>query len=122
MAYFASGYSSVTAAARRCAVECRSTCSGSSVDSCSPYSAIGSSSIWTAMTWSAVIDAFANPLAGIGILIESTGVPFPGEALLLAAAAWAAARHHSILVVILFGFVGSAAGADLGYFLGYKGG
>jgi membrane protein DedA with SNARE-associated domain len=74
------------------------------------------------MTWSAVIDALANPLAGMGILIESAGVPFPGEALLLAAAAWAAARHHSILVVILFGFVGSAAGADLGYFLGYKGG
>jgi membrane protein DedA with SNARE-associated domain len=49
-------------------------------------------------------------------------VPFPGEALLLAAAAWAAARNHSIVLVILFGFLGATAGADLGYFLGYKGG
>src|SRR5207245_11307756 len=36
--------------------------------------------------------------------------------------AWAAARHHSVLVVILFGFVGATAGADIGYLLGYRGG
>lgn len=62
------------------------------------------------------------PSAGLGILIESAGVPFPGEALLLAAAAWAATRHHSIILVILFGFIGATAGADLGYFLGHRGG
>jgi membrane protein DedA with SNARE-associated domain len=72
--------------------------------------------------WLAVVDAIGYPAAGLGILIESSGVPFPGEALLLAAAAWAAARNHSILLVILFGFLGATAGADLGYFLGYKGG
>jgi len=55
-------------------------------------------------------------------MIESTGIPFPGEPLLLAAGAWAAARHHSLILVILFGFVGASAGADLGYLLGYKGG
>jgi membrane protein DedA with SNARE-associated domain len=49
-------------------------------------------------------------------------VPFPGEALLLAAAAWAAARHHSLLLVILFGFLGATAGADVGYYLGFRGG
>src|SRR5438132_1627369 len=38
MPYLASGYSSVTAAASRCAVECRRMCSGSSVASWSPYS------------------------------------------------------------------------------------
>ena len=62
------------------------------------------------------------PSAGLGILIESSGVPFPGEALLLAAAAWAAARHHSIVLVIAFGFLGATAGADIGYLLGYRGG
>ena len=72
--------------------------------------------------WLAVVDAIGYPAAGLGILIESSGVPFPGEALLLAAAAWAAARNHSILLVILFGFLGATAGGDLGYFLGYKGG
>ena len=62
------------------------------------------------------------PSAGLGILIESSGIPFPGEALLLAAAAWAAARHHSLILVIFFGFVGATAGADLGYWLGHRGG
>ena len=70
----------------------------------------------------AVVDAVGYPAAGLGILIESAGIPFPGEALLLAAAAWAAARQHSIVLVILFGFIGATAGADLGYFLGYRGG
>ena len=72
--------------------------------------------------WVAIVDAIGYPSAGLGILIESAGVPFPGEALLLAAAAWAAARHHSIVLVILFGFIGATAGADIGYLLGYRGG
>jgi membrane protein DedA with SNARE-associated domain len=69
-----------------------------------------------------IVDALGYPAAGLGVLIESAGVPFPGEALLLAAAAWAAARHHSLVLVIVSGFVGATAGADVGYFLGYKGG
>jgi len=72
--------------------------------------------------WTRIVDTLGYPSAGLGIMIESTGIPFPGETLLLAAAAWAAARHHSILLVILFGFVGATLGADLGYLLGYKGG
>ncbi|MFI5284328.1 MAG: DedA family protein [Candidatus Dormibacterales bacterium] len=74
------------------------------------------------MNPAAIVDALGYPSAGLGILIESAGIPFPGEALLLAAAAWAAARHHSIVLVILFGFLGATAGADLGYWLGYRGG
>jgi membrane protein DedA with SNARE-associated domain len=69
-----------------------------------------------------IVDALGYPAAGLGILIESAGVPFPGEALLLAAAAWAAARHYSIALVILFGFTGATVGADIGYYLGYTGG
>jgi membrane protein DedA with SNARE-associated domain len=72
--------------------------------------------------WLAVVDAIGYPAAGIGILIESSGIPFPGETLLLAAAAWAAARNHSIVLVILFGFLGATAGGDIGYLLGYRGG
>ena len=72
--------------------------------------------------WLAVVDAVGYPAAGLGILIESSGIPFPGETLLLAAAAWAAARNHSIVLVILFGFIGATVGADLGYYLGYRGG
>jgi membrane protein DedA with SNARE-associated domain len=70
----------------------------------------------------AIVDALGYPAAGLGILIESAGIPFPGEILLVAAAAWAAARHHSIILVILFGFLGATAGADIGYYFGFKGG
>jgi membrane protein DedA with SNARE-associated domain len=72
--------------------------------------------------WTRIVDVLGYPSAGLGILIESSGVPFPGEALLLAAAAWAAARHHSLVLVILFAFMGATAGADLGYWLGHRGG
>jgi len=75
-----------------------------------------------AVNVTAIVDALGYPAAGLGILIESAGVPFPGEALLLAAAAWAAARNHSIVLVILFGFLGSVVGADIGYYLGHRGG
>ena len=74
------------------------------------------------MNWPAVVDALGYPSAGLGILIESSGVPFPGETLLLIAAAWAAAGHHSLVLVIFFGFLGATAGGDLGYWLGYRGG
>ncbi|MDQ2943027.1 MAG: hypothetical protein M3R21_05070, partial [Candidatus Dormibacteraeota bacterium] len=74
------------------------------------------------MSWSDVVDAIGSPVAGLSVLVESAGVPFPGEALLFGAAAWAAARHQSIVVVILVGFLGSTAGADIGYLLGFKGG
>jgi len=72
--------------------------------------------------WPSLVDVLGGPLAGIGILVESAGVPFPGEALLLTAAAWAAARHDSILLVMLCGFFGATAGSDVGYLLGYRGG
>lgn len=74
------------------------------------------------MNWPEIVDAVGYPAAGLGILVESAGVPFPGEAILLAAAAWAAARHHAIVLVILSGFIGATAGADIGYALGHHGG
>ncbi len=75
-----------------------------------------------ALNPTAIVDALGYPAAGLGILIESAGVPFPGEALLLAAAAWAAARHLSLPLVILYAFAGATLGADFGYYLGYRGG
>ncbi len=39
------------------------------------------------LDWARIVDVLGYPSAGLGILIESAGVPFPGEALLLAAAA-----------------------------------
>ena len=74
------------------------------------------------MNWTDVVDVLATPVAGLGVLIEGIGVPFPGAVSLFGAASWAAARHQSVSVVVLFGFLATTAGADLGYYLGFKGG
>ena len=74
------------------------------------------------MNWTEVVDILATPVAGLGVLVEGIGVPFPGAVSLFGAAAWAAARHQSVSAVVLVGFLATTAGADLGYYLGFKGG
>jgi len=70
----------------------------------------------------ALADRLGYPAAALGILIESAGIPFPGETMLLAAAAFAAAGHLDIRWVIVLGAVGASLGADIGYVVGYTGG
>lgn len=70
----------------------------------------------------AIADALGYPAAALGILIESAGIPFPGETLLLAVAAYAAAGHLDIRVVAVVGWLGAVVGADIGYAAGYAGG
>ncbi len=60
--------------------------------------------------------------AALGILIESTGIPFPGELTLVAVAAYAGAGHLNIVAVIVLAAAGAIAGGDLGYYIGRKGG
>lgn len=67
-------------------------------------------------------DRIGYPAAGLGILIESVGIPFPGETALLIVAAYAGAGHLAIEWVILAGFIGAAVGGDLGFAIGYFGG
>jgi membrane protein DedA with SNARE-associated domain len=74
------------------------------------------------LDWASNADALASPVAGLALLIESAGVPFPGELLLLAAAAWATSRHQSPALIAVAGFLGAAAGSDAGYALGHRGG
>lgn len=70
----------------------------------------------------ALADAIGYPAAALGILIESAGIPFPGETTLLAVAAYAAQGRLDIRLVIALGAVGALAGANLGYAIGYVGG
>ena len=70
----------------------------------------------------ALADAIGYPAAGLGILIESAGVPFPGETALLAVAAYAAQGRLDIRIVVVVGALGALAGANLGYAIGYLGG
>jgi membrane protein DedA with SNARE-associated domain len=70
----------------------------------------------------ALADALGYPAAGLGILVESAGVPFPGETMLLAVAAYAAQGRLDIRLVVLLGALGALLGANLGYGIGYLGG
>ena len=70
----------------------------------------------------AIADAIGYPAAGLGILIESAGIPFPGETMLLAVAAYAAQGRLDIRLVVAIGAAGALTGANLGYAAGYYGG
>ena len=57
------------------------------------------------------------------VAIESTGIPFPGETMLLAAAIYAGATGHlSLPLVIAAAAVGAILGDNVGYFVGREGG
>lgn len=57
------------------------------------------------------------------IAIESTGIPFPGETMLLAAAIYAGTTHRlSILLVIVAAASGAILGDNLGFIIGRVGG
>ncbi len=55
----------------------------------------------------------------VGLLLESTGVPLPGESLLIGAALYAATKHGlNIFVLVPVGALGAICGDQIGYFLG----
>src|SRR6202023_2338028 len=65
-----------------------------------------------------IAETIGSPAAALGILIESTGIPFPGELTLVAVAAYAGAGHLNIVIVIVLAAVGAVPGGALGYFIG----
>jgi membrane protein DedA with SNARE-associated domain len=57
------------------------------------------------------------------IVIESTGIPFPGETMLLVAAIFAGTTHRlSLPLVIVAAASGAIVGDNLGFFVGREGG
>jgi membrane protein DedA with SNARE-associated domain len=56
------------------------------------------------------------------ILLESAGLPLPGEAVLVVAGAYAASGRLSIVGVILAAALGAICGDAAGYWLGRRGG
>ncbi len=77
-----------------------------------------------------IADLIANVLSSLGywavfifVGIESTGIPFPGETMLIAAAIVAGTTHHlQIVLVIIAAASGAIIGDNIGFFAGYKGG
>src|SRR6266516_6832572 len=57
------------------------------------------------------------------IAIESTGIPFPGETMLLVAAIYAGTTHRlAIPLVIAAATLGAILGDNIGYWVGREGG
>ncbi|HEX6506289.1 MAG TPA: DedA family protein [Chloroflexota bacterium] len=56
------------------------------------------------------------------VAIESSGIPFPGETMLIAAAAYAGAGHLQIPFVIGAAAAGAITGDNIGYLVGRTGG
>jgi membrane protein DedA with SNARE-associated domain len=57
------------------------------------------------------------------VAIESTGIPFPGETILLVAAIVAGKTHQlSIALVIVAGALGAILGDNVGFWVGREGG
>ncbi len=56
-----------------------------------------------------------------GVLLESTGLPLPGESLLIAAAIYAATTHHlDIFLIVPIAAAGAICGDQIGYFIGRR--
>jgi membrane protein DedA with SNARE-associated domain len=75
------------------------------------------------------VDALHHLLSTWGYLavfvfvgLESTGIPFPGETMLITAAAYAGAGHLQIPFVIAASALGAITGDNLGYLVGRTGG
>ncbi len=66
---------------------------------------------------------FGYPAVILFIFIESTGIPFPGETMLLLASFYAAVDHRlQIPIVIACAALGAIVGDNLGYHFGKTGG
>ena len=69
-----------------------------------------------------LLQLYTYPVLLLLVLLESLGIPLPGEIALVTAAAYAANGHISIYVVILLAAIGASVGGVLGYGIGIKGG
>jgi membrane protein DedA with SNARE-associated domain/membrane-associated phospholipid phosphatase len=57
-----------------------------------------------------------------GVMLESTGVPLPGEAILIASGVLAQRGHLDVGDAIVFGILGAVIGDQIGYWAGREGG
>jgi membrane protein DedA with SNARE-associated domain len=69
-----------------------------------------------------LLQSYTYPVLFLLVLLESLGVPLPGEIALVTAAAYASSGKISIAIVIALGALGAIVGGVLGYWIGAKGG
>lgn len=76
----------------------------------------------TTSTLTSLVETYGYPLVALFVGIESSGIPFPGETMLVTAAVYAGSGHLSIFWVIVAGTAGAIVGDNLGYTAGRYGG
>jgi len=69
-----------------------------------------------------LLDQWGYPLVSLFVAIESSGIPFPGETMLVTASVYAGTGHLSILGVIVAAAIGAIMGDNAGYLAGRTGG
>jgi membrane protein DedA with SNARE-associated domain/membrane-associated phospholipid phosphatase len=69
-----------------------------------------------------LISQYGYLIVFFGVMAESTGVPLPGETILLAAGILAQRGSLDLGDVILFGILGAVVGDQIGYWAGREGG
>src|SRR3954452_8119939 len=69
-----------------------------------------------------LLHAYTYPMLVALVLLESLGIPLPGEIALVTASAYAGAGDVSIVVVIVLAALSAAVGGVLGYWIGVRGG
>jgi len=73
-------------------------------------------------TLTGLLDRYGYPLVTLFVAVESSGIPFPGETMLVTAAVYAGTDHLSIAGVIVAAALGAIIGDNLGYTAGRYGG
>jgi membrane protein DedA with SNARE-associated domain len=70
----------------------------------------------------ALIAQYGYVIVFFGVLLESAGVPLPGETILIAAGVMAQQGHLDLGDAIIFGILGAIVGDQIGYWVGREGG
>lgn len=68
------------------------------------------------------LDKYGYSAVFIGVLLESFGIPLPGETLLIGGSLFAAIGNFHVVWVLLLGLCAAVIGDNIGYAIGYFGG
>jgi membrane protein DedA with SNARE-associated domain/membrane-associated phospholipid phosphatase len=69
-----------------------------------------------------LIEHYGYLVVFLGVMMESTGVPLPGETILIASGVLAQRGHLDVGDAIVFGILGAVVGDQIGYWVGREGG
>src|SRR5215207_9715938 len=69
-----------------------------------------------------LIGQYGYVIVFLGVLLESAGVPIPGETVLIASGVMAQRGHLGLGGAVVFGILGAVVGDQIGYWAGREGG